>query len=68
LEQLADQANQLRRQLAAAASATRWAGAAADGFRARAHQRESEIGQLVGALDSAHSAVSTSCAIAGVVR
>ena len=65
LEQLADQANQLRQRLAAAASSTHWSGAAADGFRVRAKQRESEVAQLVGALDSVHSAVSTAYGVAG---
>jgi uncharacterized protein YukE len=65
LEQLADQANRLRQELAAAALSAHWSGAAADGFRARARQREDEVAQLVGALDSAHSAVSTACALAG---
>ncbi|HTJ68425.1 MAG TPA: hypothetical protein VL551_12905 [Actinospica sp.] len=66
LEQLAEQANQLKQELAAAASATQWTGAAADGFRARAQQRESEVTQLVSALDSAHSAVAAAYAIAGI--
>ncbi|HWG25349.1 hypothetical protein [Actinospica sp.] len=66
LEQLANQANQLKQQLAAAASSAHWTGAAADGFRARARQREAEVTQLVGALDSAHSAVAAAYAIAGI--
>ena len=66
LEQLANQANQLKQQLAAAAASPQWTGAAADGFRARAQQREAEVAQLVSALDSAHSAVSTAYAIAGI--
>jgi uncharacterized protein YukE len=66
LEQLADQANRLRQELAAAASSAHWSGAAADGFRARAKKREDEVAHLVGALDSAHSAVSAACALAGV--
>jgi uncharacterized protein YukE len=66
LAQLADQANQLKQQLAAAASTAQWSGAAADGFRARAQQRETEVAQLVSALDSAHSAVAAAYAIAGI--
>lgn len=66
LEHLADQANQVKQQLAAAASSTHWTGAAADGFRARAQQRENEVTQLVGALDSAHSAVGAAYAVAGI--
>ena len=66
LEQLADQANRLRQELATAASSAHWSGAAADGFRTRAKKREDEVAHLVGALDSAHSAVSNACALAGV--
>ncbi len=66
LEQLADQANRLKQELAAAASSTHWSGTAADGFRARAKQREDEVAQLVCTLDSAHSAVSAACALAGI--
>jgi uncharacterized protein YukE len=65
LERLADQANRLRQELAAAASSAHWSGAAADGFRARARRREDEVAQLVGALDSAHSAVSAAYSLAG---
>jgi uncharacterized protein YukE len=66
LEQLADEANRIKQQLSVAASSTHWTGAAADGFRARARQRESEVAQLVSAIDSAHSAVGTAYAIAGI--
>lgn len=66
LAQLANQANQLKQELAAAATSTHWTGSAADGFRARAQQREAEVTQLVDALDSAHSAVGTAYAIAGI--
>ena len=66
LEQLADQAHRLKQELAAAASSVHWSGAAAEGFRARARQREDQVAQLVGALDSAHSAVSAAHALAGV--
>jgi uncharacterized protein YukE len=65
LERLADQANRLRQELAAAASSAHWSGAGADGFRARARRREDEVAQLVGALDSAHSAVSAAYSLAG---
>jgi uncharacterized protein YukE len=65
LEQLADQANRLRQELTAAASSVHWSGAASEGFRARARQRDGEVAQLVGALDSAHSAVSVACSLAG---
>ena len=66
LEQLAEQANQLKRQLASAEAGTHWSGAAADGFRQRARQRQQQLAELVGALDSAHSAVAAAYAIAGI--
>jgi uncharacterized protein YukE len=66
LAQLAEQANQLKRQLASAESGTHWSGAAADGFRQRARQRQQQLTELVGALDSAHSAVAAAYAIAGI--
>jgi uncharacterized protein YukE len=66
LEHLADQASRLKQELAAAASSTHWSGAAADGFRARAQQREDEVAQLVAALHSAHSAVGAAYAVAGI--
>lgn len=65
LEQLADQANRLKQELAAAASSAHWSGAAANAFRARAKQREDAVAQLVGTLDSAHSAVSAAYSLAG---
>ena len=39
LEQLADEANALRGQLASAVDSTKWAGSAADAFKQRAQQR-----------------------------
>jgi hypothetical protein len=66
LGQLADQAVQLKQELAVAAASTRWSGSAANGFRARAQQREGEVAALVGALDSAHAAVSAAHSVAGV--
>jgi uncharacterized protein YukE len=66
LEQLAEQANQLKQQLASAEAGTKWSGAAADGFRQRAQQRQQQLTELVGALDSAHSAVAAAYAVAGI--
>ncbi|HET9172427.1 MAG TPA: hypothetical protein VFN97_23575 [Actinospica sp.] len=66
LERLAEQANRLRAELAATAASTHWSGAAADGFRARARQRENEVAELVGTLDSARSAVGAAHAMASV--
>ena len=66
LEKLAEQANTVKAELAAASASTHWSGAAADGFRTRARQREDEVAQLVGALDSAHCAVGAAYAIAGI--
>ena len=66
LEQLAEQANRVKSELGTAAASTHWSGAAADGFRARARQREAQVTELVGALDSAHSAVGAAYAIAGI--
>jgi uncharacterized protein YukE len=65
LEQLAEQANRLKQQLARAEAGTRWSGAAADGFRRRARQRQQQLAELVAALDSAHSTVATAYAMAG---
>jgi hypothetical protein len=62
---LAEQANRLKRQLAGAEAGTRWSGAAADGFRDRARQRQRQLAELVGALDSARSAVAAAYAMAG---
>lgn len=66
LEQLANQANQLRQRLASAASSTGWAGPAASAFEGRARQRQSQIAALVDALDAAHSAVGNAYVIAGI--
>ena len=66
LAQLAEQASELKQQLASAESGTHWSGAAADGFRQRAQQRQQQLAELVGALDSAHSAVAAAYAIAGI--
>lgn len=66
LEQLAEQANGLKRQLASAAAATYWSGSAAEGFQRRAHQRQQQLSELVGALDAAHSAVAAAYAVAGI--
>lgn len=66
LAQLAEQANRLKQQLASAESGTHWSGAAADGFRQRARQRQQQLAELVGALDSAHSAVTAAYAVAGI--
>lgn len=66
LAQLAEQANQLKKQLASAESGAHWSGAAADGFRQRAQQRQRQLSELVGALDSAHTAVAAAYAIAGI--
>ena len=64
--QLANQANAIKQQLTGAASSTKWSGAAADGFRQRAHQREQQVAELVSALDSAHGAVAAAYAAAGI--
>lgn len=66
LEQLAEQANQLKQQLAAAEAGTHWSGSAAEGFRRRAQERQQQLSELIGALDSAHSAVVAAYAIAGI--
>ncbi|HEX4790196.1 MAG TPA: hypothetical protein VH372_17145 [Actinospica sp.] len=66
LAQLAEQANGLKQQLARAEASTRWSGAAADGFRRRAQQRQHQLAELVGALDSAHATVAAAYAMAGI--
>jgi hypothetical protein len=66
LAQLAEQANQVRQQLAAAAGSAEWSGAAADGFHAREQQRQQQLGELVSALDAAHTAVALAYSIAGI--
>jgi uncharacterized protein YukE len=66
LAQLAEQASRLKRELASAEASTKWSGAAADGFRQRAQQRQQQLAELVGALDSAHEAVAAAYAITGV--
>jgi len=67
LEQLADQANQLKQQLESAAGSTKWTGAAASAFQQRARQRQQEVAELVQALDSAHAAVQTAYVLADIV-
>lgn len=66
LEQLAEQANRLKQQLATAESGTHWSGAAAEAFRQHAQERRQQLTELVSALDSAHSAVAAAYAIAGI--
>jgi uncharacterized protein YukE len=66
LAQLANQAGQLKQELASSASSTKWTGSAASAFRHRAQQREQEVAALVRALDSAHSAVEAAYAMAGI--
>lgn len=66
LEQLADEANALRGQLASAVDSTKWSGAAADAFKQRAKQRGKEISGLVRAIDEAHAAVAAAYAVAGI--
>ena len=67
LKQLAEQANQVKQQLAGAAGAAKWTGAAANGFQQRARQRQQQMAELVAALDSALGAVATAYTIAGVL-
>lgn len=66
LAQLAEQADQIRRQLASAAGSAHWSGAAADGFDRRAQQRQQQLGELVAALDSAHETVAAAYTVVGV--
>lgn len=66
LAQLAEQADQLRRRLCAAAGSAHWSGAAADGFEKRAGQRRQQLGELVAALDSAHEAAAAVHAVANI--
>jgi uncharacterized protein YukE len=66
LAQLAEQAVQLRQQLASAVGSTEWSGAAAEGFGKRAQQRQQQLGELVSALDAAHEAVAAAYAVAGI--
>ncbi len=67
LAQLADEVNALRGQLAAAVDSTHWAGSAADAFKKRAQQRDGQISDLVGAIDTAHTAVEAGYVVAGIL-
>lgn len=66
LEQLAEEANALRGQLASAVDSTQWSGSAADGFKQRAQQRGNQVSGLVRAIDAAHTAVAAAYAVAGI--
>jgi uncharacterized protein YukE len=66
LAQLAEEANQVKQKLAAAAGAAEWSGTAADGFHTREQQRQQQLTALVGALDAAHTAVALAYSIAGI--
>lgn len=66
LAQLAEEANEVKQKLAAAAGSTEWSGAAADGFHTREQQRQQQLTELVGALDAAHTAVALAYSIAGI--
>jgi uncharacterized protein YukE len=66
LGQLAEEADQIKRQLASVAGSADWSGAAAEAFGKRAQQRRQQLGELVAALDSAHEAVAAAYAAAGI--
>jgi uncharacterized protein YukE len=66
LARLGDQINLLKQQLESAAGSTKWAGSAASAFQQRARQRQQQVAELVRALDSAHAAVGSASAIAGI--
>ena len=66
LARLADQVNQVKQQLESAAGSTKWAGAAASAFQQRARQRQQQVADLARALDSAHAAVGSASAMAGI--
>lgn len=67
LEQLAEEANALRGQSAAAQDSTKWSGSAAAAFKQRAQQRTAEINSLVKAIDAAHGSVAAAYAAAGIL-
>ena len=66
LARLAAEASRLRQQLESAAGSTKWTGTAASAFQQHAGQRQQQVAELVRALDSAHTAVGTAYAIAGI--